>query len=357
MPPPQPNFDRLLTVLWRRGEPDRVPFIELKHDDEIIEAVLRQRLTGLSQDPGEAVREYARRCVTFHHRLGYDCVTAAPGVPMRYERVLADDTAGTTRQSRAWQSETSGPIATMEDFERYPWPRPAEISYGLFEAIAAVMPEGMKIIGRRSGVLENVMWTMGFQGLAFALREDPPLCRAMFDRVGSLTLNIFENMADMEAVGALWLGDDLGFKTQTMISPGDLRRYVFPWHKRIAAAAHARGKPFLIHSCGNIEAVMPDLIGEVGIDARHSFEDVITPVTEAKRLYGDRIALLGGVDMDLLARGSVDDVRAATRRILEACMPGGGYALGSGNSVANYVKVENFLAMLDEGWKVGRYGA
>ena len=47
----------------------------------------------------------------------------------------------------------------------------------------------------------------------------------------------------------------------------------------------------------------------------------------------------------------------ATRRILEACMPGGGYALGSGNSVANYVKVENFLAMLDEGWQVGRYGA
>jgi uroporphyrinogen decarboxylase len=111
----------------------------------------------------------------------------------------------------------------------------------------------------------------------------------------------------------------------------------------------------LLHSCGKIEAVMPDLIEGVGIDARHSFEDAITPVARAKRLYGDRIALLGGVDVDILARGSPDHVRAATRRILEACMPGGGYALGSGNSVANYVPLPNFLAMLDEGRQVGRY--
>jgi uroporphyrinogen decarboxylase len=221
--------------------------------------------------------------------------------------------------------------------------------------VAAALPDGMKIIARKSGVLENVTWIMGYERLALALHDDPPLCRAMFDRVGGLLLNVFETMAEMEAVGALWLGDDMGFKTQTMISPDDLRRYVFPWQKRIAEAAHARGKPFLLHACGNIEAVMPDLIEDVGIDARHSFEDVILPVAEAKRRYGDRIAILGGVDVDLLARGSVDEVRAATRRILEACMPGGGYGLGSGNSVANYVKVENFLAMLDEGWKVGRY--
>ncbi len=66
-------------------------------------------------------------------------------------------------------------------------------------------------------------------------------------------------------------------------------------------------------------------------------------------------ALLGGVDMDVLARGSEDQVRAYTRRCIEGCAPGGGYALGSGNTVANYIPVANYLAMLDEGWKVGRY--
>jgi len=354
---PQPNFERLLTVFWRRGEPDRVPFIELKHDLEIVEQVAGEPMTGLSDDPGEELRLQARHYVGFCHRLGYDTAAVTPVIPFRYKRVSAGDTAGTSRALRSWQSESDGFIATMEDFERYPWPEPADVDYGPVEAAADAMPDGMKIVARKSGVLENVAWIMGYERLAMALYDDPPLCRAMFDRVGALLLGVFETMADMEAVGAIWLSDDMGHKTQTMISPDDLRQYVLPWHKRIAAAAHARGKPALLHSCGHIEAVMPDLLDEVGIDARHSFEEVILPVTEAKRRYGDRIALLGGVDVDVLARGSTDDVRGATRRILEACMPGGGYALGSGNSVANYVRVENFLAMLDEGRRVGRYAS
>ena len=72
-------------------------------------------------------------------------------------------------------------------------------------------------------------------------------------------------------------------------------------------------------------------------------------MAEAKRRYGKRVALLGGVDVDMLCRSSEDDVRAYTRRVIEACAPGGGWALGTGNSVANYIPVRNYLAMLDEG--------
>ena len=66
-------------------------------------------------------------------------------------------------------------------------------------------------------------------------------------------------------------------------------------------------------------------------------------------LYGKWIALLGGADVDILCRLTEDDLRAHVREILCACMPGGGYALGTGNSMANYVPVRNYLAMLDEG--------
>ena len=76
---------------------------------------------------------------------------------------------------------------------------------------------------------------------------------------------------------------------------------------------------------------------------------------EAKRRYGDRISILGGVDVGMLASATEEEVRAYTRRTLEECMPGGGYALGTGNSVANYIPVPNYVAMLDEGMKVGWY--
>ena len=93
---------------------------------------------------------------------------------------------------------------------------------------------------------------------------------------------------------------------------------------------------------------MEDLIEVVGIDGKHSFQDNIEPVEETYRKYGDRISILGGVEVDLLARGSDEQVRKRTREILEACAPGGGFCMGSGNSVTNFCKIENYFAMIDE---------
>ena len=72
---------------------------------------------------------------------------------------------------------------------------------------------------------------------------------------------------------------------------------------------------------------------------------------EAKKLWGERIAVLGGIDMDFLCRASQEQVRRRTRDTLDVCLPGGGYCLGTGNSVANYLPMDNYLAMLDEGRK------
>ena len=125
--------------------------------------------------------------------------------------------------------------------------------------------------------------------------------------------------------------------------------FVLPGHKLMAAKTHAAGRLYLLHSRGNLSAIMEDLIEEVRIDAKHSFEDTIEDVMEDKEHYGGRIALLGGIDVDFLCRADEASIRARVRRTLEACHPGGGYLLGSGNSVANYIPLENYLIMLDEG--------
>ena len=149
------------------------------------------------------------------------------------------------------------------------------------------------------------------------------------------------------------LADDIGYRSGTYLAPATLREFFFPWWRKVVEAVHARGKPILLHACGNVEAVMGDII-EMGFDARHSFEDAVTPVWEAKRKWGDRIALLGGFDMDRLCRSTPAEVRAHTRFLIERCAAGGGWALGTGNSVADYLPVDNFLAMLEEGRRAGR---
>lgn len=134
-----------------------------------------------------------------------------------------------------------------------------------------------------------------------------------------------------------------------MISPADTREFVLAGHKRLAEMAHAAGRPYLLHSCGNLGDILEDLIEDVRIDGKHSFEDTIEDVRDAKRSYGDRIALIGGIDVDFLCRADETAIRRRVRDTLDVCLPGGGYCLGSGNSVANYVPLDNYLAMVDEG--------
>jgi uroporphyrinogen decarboxylase len=99
---------------------------------------------------------------------------------------------------------------------------------------------------------------------------------------------------------------------------------------------------------------MDELIVGVGIDGKHSFEDAIMPVQDFQTAYGKRIAVLGGLDINILSGGTADDVRKQTRLLVTTCGARGRYAIGSGNSVPSYVPVENYLAMIDETHRANR---
>ena len=188
---------------------------------------------------------------------------------------------------------------------------------------------------------------MGIEGFMLALYDAPDLVRTVVDRVGSLIEQCFETWCGDGRIPILWLADDLGYKTSTMISAEHLCEYILPWHRRYADLAHRHGKLFMLHSCGNLKAIMPDLVGKVGIDAKHSFEDGIQPVEEFVREWGHAVAAIGGIDVDLLARRQEEEIARRTWQVLETCAPQGGYACGSGNSVANYIPVGNYLAMVE----------
>ncbi|MEI8387559.1 MAG: hypothetical protein WCG76_08160 [Verrucomicrobiota bacterium] len=66
---------------------------------------------------------------------------------------------------------------------------------------------------------------------------------------------------------------------------------------------------------------------------------------EAYELYGTRIGILGGIDVDFLSRSTPEQIRRRCTAILEQTMSRGGYALGSGNSITDYIPAENFVAL------------
>lgn len=359
---PVPDFSRLEKVLRNEGEPDRVPFIELFADAEVMAALVGEPIRRDDyRDPAAGDRSQTNRAldriIKYWYHMGYDYMTV--GCPLVFHITWhgSQDTAALPKEERRWVDEQQGVIKSWEDFERYPWPDPVDVDHYAMEYVARHLPDGMKIIFMGpGGQLENMMWLMGMVNLAMNLKDDPALVKAVSQKVGEMLVGIWNTVAGMDRVGAMWLGDDMGFKTGTLLSPDHLREYVFPWQKKLVEITHAHGLPFLLHSCGNLAAIMDDLIDNVGIDAKHSYEDVIMPVTEAKERYGERIAILGGIDVNVLCRSTEEEVRSYVRHVLDACMPGGGYALGTGNSVANYIPLQNYVAMLDEGRNYGRYG-
>ena len=351
---PDPDYRRLLAAIRRQGDPARVPFLELFADIEIIAAILEEpALPPKDQIKDRATLDrWVEQRIRFWHRLGYDAFWHGASLSWwNLHPLKSQDTAALTRANRTWVDEKAGMVTSWKEFDSYPWPSYADVDFHPLEHAIRNLPDGMGIIGQISGILEPVMWLMGYEAFAIAIYEQPDLVEAMFARIAEIYLPVARALAEMDRVIAIWMGDDMGFKTGTMISPKHLRKHVFPLQKQISEIAHQKGLPFLLHSCGNLDGIMEDLIDGVGIDAKHSFEDVIEPVEGFSARYGKRIAVIGGVDMDLLARGTEEQIRARTRQILEACAPGGGYILGSGNSVANYLPPRSFLAMLDEGWR------
>lgn len=335
-----PDFGQLLKVLRREGRPAWVPAYEHLASSGFIARSTGTRFDRMRADDPDYWRIY----VDFWIALGFDCIPMEVGL----DCPLPERGEGLTEGS-----ESRAVIHDREEYERYPWPPASRpIEYRHFDTVSRLLPPGSKIVGGvGSGPFEWASKMMGLEGLSYAVVDDPGLVAAVFGRLGALFIAATETLARMDAVGALRQGDDLGFRSSTFLSPADLRKTVFPIYKRMADIAHANGKPFILHSCGNLNGVYDDLIERCGIDAKHSFEDSILPVTEFKRRHGARMTPLGGIDVDVLCRGTEGELRSYVRRCVETCFGDGHWAVGSGSSLTDYMPVRNYLIALDEARK------
>jgi len=358
---PKPDIKNFVDVIFRRKIPEKPPLIELHIDKEvvrdIVENILNRKWVEPIPDDTRSQEAYLQNYVECCYRLGYDCIRLTgdfrfnSGLHFDSQVRKVEDTATLTRGHRKWAEEGKGAISNWEDFEKYPWPSINDVDLWPLEFISKILPEGMGILACPSpGVFEiGLNNVFGYENLSFLLYDNPELVKAVFDKSGQLIYDYYKSILGFEKIAGIFQGEDMGFNTGTLIAPKFLKEYILPWHKKIAQLAHDYHIPYLFHSCGNLESIMEDLIDYVKIDAKHSFEDAIMPVTEFKAKYGHRITVLGGVDVDKLCRLEEKELREYIRMILDKCSLGGGYLFGSGNSIANYIPLKNFLIMLDEG--------
>lgn len=345
----QPDYRHMVDVLHNR-RPARLPLYEHIISPAIMEEILHVQFAGLEEGGDADVREFFTHYCHFFQDMTYDTVSFEVCITP----VLPDH--GAIIGGRP------GPIQNRDDFEKYPWRELSQRYWSVagrqFDMLAQCLPLGMRAVGGvGNGVFEISEDLVGFEYLAYMMVDDPQLFSDLYRRIGDLMVEIWTVFLERyaEPFAICRFGDDLGFKTSTLVAPRTIREHIIPQYQRVVDLVHDSGRPFLWHSCGNIFGIMDDVI-DVGIDAKHSNEDVIAPYERWISLYGDRIGLLGGIDVDILCQKGPEEI---LDRVVELGQTfrsqAQGYALGSGNSIPDYVPVEGYLAMVKAAQQIRRH--
>lgn len=337
-----PDYNNIVMAA-RNQVPARLPLYE-----HIIGARMIQDITGKdpyplmnSDDPALREEGFAHYW-NFWRSMGYDTAS--------YECCINEILPG----GGALGSHVDPVIKDREDFEKYPWDTLEDLYFEKFgprfEALAKTCPEGMKAIGGvGNGVFESVQDLVGYMDLCFMKEDDPELYADLFKKVGEIHAAIWKRFLRdySDAYCVLRFGDDLGFNTMTLLSTEDIIEHILPRYRVVTDMVHATGRPFLLHSCGNLFKVFPDIIEKANIDAKHSNEDGIAHFSVWVDQFGDQIGNFGGIDTDVLCRQSPEYIHDYILDCLKKVDGHGGIAFASGNSIPDYVPTEGYLAMVE----------
>ncbi len=330
----KPDIEQLIKTL-RLEKADFIPTAELG-----IHPKIKERFPILNlQDE-----------IEFALKAGYDYVKLQPVADFNPSKIgmntedieIKDD--GTPQFN--WASEGKGVITNEKEFENYRFPSKSDFNYSRLDEIKPLLSDGMGVIGQYGDIFTMTWEMMGFETFSITLFENPELITRLNNILGELVLSMFEVFAQHDNVDILWFSDDIAFTNGLMVSPDILDQYFFPWLKKIGDLAKEYNKPLIYHTDGVLYDVFDKII-DCGVNAIHPIEPKAMKIAEVKQKYGDKLCLIGHVDVDLLARGTPKQVRAVIEKNIEAAGYNGGYIIGSGNSIPEYVNYDNYMAMLN----------
>jgi uroporphyrinogen decarboxylase len=202
-----------------------------------------------------------------------------------------------------------------------------------------------------------VSWTLrgGMENLLLDYVTDPELVHALARTGTDYCLAVIDMTARLRLADAVFLGGDLAEERMTLMSPRHYREYVKPYEKELVDRAHRRGLKIVKHSDGNIWAILDDLL-ELGFDGIHPIQPQCMDIAEVKRHVAGKACVLGNIDCrTLLPSGTPDEVARSVRETIARVAPGGGYILGSSNTIHPACKAENVIAMVRAAHEYGRY--
>jgi uroporphyrinogen decarboxylase len=379
--------ERVQTAL-RHEEPDRVP-VDFLATPEVWRKLidhLEPDTTGVG--PAEFV-DPAREAILRHFEvdtrvISYDMFCSHPdalvpdgavpdwwgsldrSTPNRMWRLRnPDDTTldiwGCHRQKvehgfGAYEEFATWPLQHAEsadDLHDHPWPEP---DWWDFSPLPALLDEldaaGVRHVRFRIGSVFEIAWQLrGMQEFLIDMAINLEIPRYIMGRLTDVYVENTRRVLELagDRLDMVYFYDDVATQNSLMISPDTWRAEVRPHHARLTELAHSYGVPVMYHCDGAIYPLIPELI-ELGVDLLNPIQPDAKGM-DADRLkeeFGERLSFHGGVDiLKILPRGTVEEVRAEVKRLVETLGRGGGFVLCSSHHLQPDTPVENILAMYD----------
>ena len=190
-------------------------------------------------------------------------------------------------------------------------------------------------------------WALrGMEQLLIDMVESPGFVEELFDAIVEVNMRHLE-VALVQDIDCVLFGDDWGSQTGLIMGPGVWRELIKPRVAKMYARVREAGKFVAIQSCGDVRAILPDLV-EVGLNLFNPFQPEVMTPEETKEAYRGKLAFYGGISVqNLLPHGTPDEVRRETKRLLETLGKGGGYIASPSHDVPSDVPAENMAAMIE----------
>ena len=239
------------------------------------------------------------------------------------------------------------PIHSPADLDGYEFPNADDSSW--YDGAAGVLKryrDRFSIYALGFSLYERA-WTMrGMTELLMDMVERPAFVERLLDRIVEHNLQQVRRALEL-GVDAVYFGDDYGQQTGLIFGIDHWRHFIKPRLARMFKPVREAGKFVTMHSCGRVQELFDDLV-EIGLNMFNPFQPEVMDVFDMLPRYRGRLAFHGGMSVQkILPFGTVDQVRAQTRRLIEAGR-GGGYVFSPSHSVPYDVPPENLVAMVEE---------
>ena len=336
------------------GQPDRVPMFDFLFQQPMYEVLIGHR--PASYNGSDAVK--------LALALGHDGVWVPFGGFSGYrpEYLAAGvyrDEWGTTYQKdeASWPIDApiGYPIKTRADLTCYRPPDPTLPGRTVeIEAARDMENEHIALLGGVQGPLTTAWLLVGYEGISYALYDDPDLITEVFEISNDFFKEAARQCVEAGCV-AIWVSEDLGSSSGGFFTPDQYRRYLLPPFAELVEYVGSLHVPVLLHSCGCITEYLEDL-AQTGISAIHPLQRTAgMNLRETKELYGDRWCVIGNIDSSrTLPFGTPEEVAAEVREAIDIAGPGGGYILASDHSLHDGIPVDNIVEMFRVGAQYGR---